>query len=100
MRTFIVCVNSRPGSLKPSCAQRGSEALAVWLEQQIAQRQLDASVERSVCLGFCQIGPNIRPLGEAFVHEASIDKLMPLLEDTPQACGDGCSQGDAERWAE
>ena len=82
MRTFIVCVNFRPYSNKPSCARRGSEQLADWLEQEIKARRLDATVERSVCFGQCPLGPNVRPLGEAFVHHASKESLRAMLEET------------------
>ena len=79
-RTFIVCTNFRPFTTQPSCKQRGSEKLALWLEAEIEKRGLDANVERSVCLGHCPVGPNIRLLGGAYVHEATEETLIPLLE--------------------
>ena len=84
MKTIVVCVNFRPFTNQPSCAQRGSRELAHWLEQEIAERGLDAKVDRSVCLGHCVEGPNIRLLGEDFVHFSTREKLIPLLEACPE----------------
>ena len=80
MKTIVVCVNFRPFTNQPSCAQRGSKDLADWLEQEIQARGLDARVDRSVCLGHCPLGPNVRLLGEDFYHESTKEKLIPLLE--------------------
>jgi len=79
MKTLIICTNRRPFTTQPSCANRGSEALADWLEGEIRDRQLKARVERSVCLGHCPVGPNLRVLGAEFYHEASQASLEPLL---------------------
>ncbi len=80
MKTVVICVNFRPFTNQPSCAQRGSKELADWLEAEIARRNLDGKVDRSVCLGHCPVGPNARLLGEEFVHEATREKLIPLLD--------------------
>ena len=81
MKTIVVCTNFRPFTTQPSCAQRGSEELADWLEEEIKQRGLDAKVDRSVCLGHCQDGPNVRLLGADFFHESTREKLIPLLNN-------------------
>lgn len=80
MKTIVVCTHFRPLTLQPSCAHRGSEALADWLEGEIKARGLDAKVDRSVCLGHCSLVPNVRLLGEDFCHESTQEKLLPLLE--------------------
>jgi len=80
MKTIVICTNLRPFTNQPSCAQRGSEALADWLEGEIETRGLNAKVDRSVCLGHCPVGPNVRLLGEDFYHESTKEKLIPLLE--------------------
>lgn len=77
---IIVCTNFRPFSGQPSCAYRGSKKLLKYLEQEIKRRSLDVTVEASVCLGHCPNGPNVRPLGEDFIHEANIEKLDELLD--------------------
>jgi len=85
MKTIVVCTNFRPFTNQPSCAHRGSEALADWLELEIESRGLDARVDRSVCLGHCPSGPNVRLLGESFYHESTQEKLIPLLESLDKA---------------
>ena len=82
MKTIVACVNFRPFTNQPSCAQRGSRELADWLEEEIERRGLDVTIDRAVCLGHCPIGPNFRVLGGEFVHEATREKLIPLLEET------------------
>jgi NADH:ubiquinone oxidoreductase subunit E len=80
-QTIIICTNRRPGSGLPSCARRGSEALADQLEQLIQSRKLDLSVTRSVCLGHCQEGPTARlaPGGE-FLQFADLPSLQALVD--------------------
>lgn len=76
---LIACINFRPFSGQPSCAQRGSKALADWLESEIRQRKLDCTVERIVCMGHCWDGPNVRVWGGEFVHHATKESLNGLL---------------------
>ena len=80
MKTIFVCTNLRPFTTQPSCAQRGSEAVASWLEEEIERRGLNAHVERSICLGHCLYGPNVRLLGGDFYHTATEKSLAPLLD--------------------
>ena len=84
MKTFVVCTNFRPFTHQPSCAQRGSKELANWLEAEIETRGLDAKIDRSVCLGHCPMGPNVRLLGEEFFHEATKERLIPLQDSLPR----------------
>ena len=79
MESIIVCTNFRFAN-QPSCAARGSKDLADWLEDEIRTRGLNARVDRSVCLGQCPHGPNVRLPGKDFYHEATKDSLTPLLE--------------------
>ena len=58
--------------------------MADWLVAEIEARELDAIVERSVCFGYCLVGPNVRELREEFIHEASEAKLTALLDATPR----------------
>ena len=62
-----------------------TEAAKHWLEGEIETRGLDATVDRSVCLGHCPYGPNVRLLGEDFYHESTREKLIPLLEALDKA---------------
>ena len=51
MKTIVVCINFRPFTTQPPCAQRGSKELTDWLEEEIERQGLGARVDRSVCLG-------------------------------------------------
>ncbi|MEX0942105.1 MAG: (2Fe-2S) ferredoxin domain-containing protein [Pseudomonadales bacterium] len=77
---LIACVNFRPFSGQPSCAFRGSRELWDWLEAEIRSRGLDITVERTVCMGHCENGPNIKVQGGDFVHHADKEKLTALLD--------------------
>lgn len=74
---LIICINRRNGPHSPSCAARGSEALAERLEQALAGC---VEIERVHCLGECESGPNMRlaPGGPLFqgVNEKMLDKVI------------------------
>ncbi|HZV99730.1 MAG TPA: (2Fe-2S) ferredoxin domain-containing protein [Methylophilaceae bacterium] len=80
MKKVIVCVNYRANPNQPSCAARGSEQLAKILEAEIQQRGLPAYVERFICFGLCNDGPNLRlaPNGP-FISGASQQNLPDIL---------------------
>ena len=76
--TIIVCVNRRLGHDKPSCAARGSEAIAAALDAALSGK--DASVVRIRCFGRCAEGPNVRIAGGGrFFREASLDDVPSML---------------------
>lgn len=79
---IIICVNYRSNPNQPSCAARGSEAIAQCLEQEITERGLPASVERFYCLGYCERGPNLRLTPEGrFFHQFGIGDIPQLLAE-------------------
>jgi (2Fe-2S) ferredoxin len=82
VKKVFVCVNYRANPAQPSCAARGSRELAQCLETEIADRKLDIGIERSDCLGYCDIGPNIKlaPQGRFFHHIKKQDLPAILLE--------------------
>lgn len=59
-RTVLVCINRRFRGDQPSCAARGSEAVADAIETGISQRKIDVRLERSICMGQCTKGPTVR----------------------------------------
>jgi (2Fe-2S) ferredoxin len=79
-QTIVICINRRPATGLPSCARRGSEALADQLEHFIKSHNLPLTVTRSVCLGHCQEGPTARlaPGGE-FLQFADLPGLQTLV---------------------
>lgn len=70
MKKLFICVNFRANPDQPSCAARGSKDLALCLEAEIAKHKLNIGIERSGCLGFCDVGPNLKlaPNGNFFHH--------------------------------
>jgi len=83
----MVCVNYRANPDQPSCAARGSEAIACALETAIAQQQLPITVERFNCLGQCESGPNVRltPAGRWF-HGVTLEDVPALISGIEDFC--------------
>ena len=85
---LMICVNRRFRADEASCAARGSQALADALELGIQQRKIDIKIERSVCLGHCQIGPSIRLApGGRFILGKSMSEAEALLDELELLCG-------------
>ena len=80
MKKILICANFRANPNNPSCAARGSKQLLTELTIQIQQNSLEINIEESPCLGFCQVGPNVRlvPNGP-FFHAVSTEKLDDLI---------------------
>lgn len=72
MKKLLICTNLRTNPSQSSCAARGSHALASELNQAIKKENLAIEVEHTSCLGFCEIGINLRlsPNGD-FIHSAN-----------------------------
>lgn len=85
MKKIIVCVNSRANPDQPSCAARGSRELARCLETEIAKHKLGIKVERSDCLGYCSVGPNLKlaPQGR-FLHGFKKQDIPAILVELKQ----------------
>ena len=88
MKKILVCTNFRANPNHPSCAARGSKQLLTELTIQIQQNSLAINIEESLCLGFCQVGPNVRlvPNGP-FFHAVSTEKLDDLIEAAKKFSG-------------
>lgn len=80
---LVVCINRRIDENKPSCAARGSEALALLLAAEIARRGLAAELREVYCLGRCEHGPNLRitPGGKTYrgVDGQAVEEIMKDL---------------------
>lgn len=96
--TLAICVNRRYGIDRPSCAGRGSIAIADSLEREIADQRLNVAVERVICFGYCSQGPNLRlyPGGARYLEVTPAD-LPAILADIDRECGrrDDGDDGDA-----
>jgi (2Fe-2S) ferredoxin len=86
-KKIVVCVNHRTNPNQPSCAARGSEAIACALEEALAQHPLDITLERFICLGRCEAGPNIRltPAGPWY-HELTLQDIPMLMAEIENFC--------------
>jgi len=73
----IVCVNRRLGHDKPSCAARGSEAIADALDATL--RDTGVSVVRIKCFGRCAEGPNARIAGGRFFRGIALADVPAIL---------------------
>lgn len=80
--SIVVCVNRRFSVDKPSCAARGSEAIAEELELAIERHDLPITVQRVYCLGQCEHGPNLRlaPGGQVY-NGFQLDDIDALMEE-------------------
>ena len=80
----MVCVNRRIG--KPACS---GTAIAEALEAELRQRRLAIPVERSICLGACEQGPNVRLApGGRFYHQVTVAGIAELVDDACKLAGD------------
>lgn len=79
--TLMVCVNRRYDGDRPSCAARGSVALADWLDREIKNRGMALVLERSPCQNACLHGPVLRrlPGGELFLN-VTLAQMPDILE--------------------
>jgi len=85
---LMVCVNRRFRVDEASCAARNSQALADALEAGINERKIDIKIERSVCMGQCQIGPTIRLApGGRFILGKSMSDVGEILGELEDICG-------------
>lgn len=82
-KKLLVCTNFRANPNHPSCAARGSKEVAAELKQKIQQNNLNIELEEIQCMGYCDIGPNVRliPSGEIF-HEVSTKRFAKIIKST------------------
>ena len=86
-RILMICINRRFRMDEPSCAGRGSEALADRLEKEIQSRGINLTLERSNCMGYCRTGPTIRLApGGKFYRGRSDDEIAALLMEAETRC--------------
>jgi (2Fe-2S) ferredoxin len=76
-----ICVNRRYGGPLPSCAARGSHAIADAFERAFAERGLDIKVTRSPCQSACDKGPSVRLIpGPVLYYGTMIDDVPAVVE--------------------
>ena len=82
MKKILVCTNYRVNPNMPSCRARGSQLILTQLLLQLEEEKLDITVEEVQCLGYCDLGPNVRlaPNGRFFHHVAI--ELKEIITET------------------
>lgn len=88
LRVVLVCINRRFRGDQPSCAARGSEAVADAIEAGIADRSIDVRLERSICMGQCTKGPTVRfAPGGRFNLGTNLEDVPAMLDELEILCG-------------
>ncbi len=86
-KTILICVNRRFDSDEPSCAARGSFAIAEAIERGVRDRRIDIAVERFICFGQCTKGPTVKLAPGDFILGTTPDMVAGILDDLEAACG-------------
>ena len=95
-KTILICVNRRFKTDEPSCAARGSIAIAEVIESGVRDRRIDIAVERFICFGQCTKGPTVKLAPGDFILGTTPDMVAGILDDLEAACGvlDGADGAD------
>lgn len=83
----VVCVNRMRGPRGKCCGLSGSLEIAEALESGARTRGLNVAIERIVCLGKCDDGPNLRIVGGEFRQNLTLDDVPSLLEEFEKRSG-------------
>ena len=88
IKSVLICINRRFHGDQPSCAQRGSLALADAIEAGVAARKINVKVERIKCLAQCTKGPTVRfSPGGRFNLGTTHEDIPALLDELERECG-------------
>ncbi len=95
-KKILICVNRRFDTDEPSCAARGSVAIAEAIERGVVDRRIDIAVERFICFGQCTKGPTVKLAPGDFILGATPDRVPAILDELEAACGvrDGADGDD------
>jgi|GEM_PF-689636 len=82
LTTVYVCTNMRMGG--NSCANQKSKTVLKALQLRADERVLAGgplvAVRPSVCMGYCEQGPNVKIMGGGFFHEVRIEDVDKVLD--------------------
>ncbi len=81
MKMLLVCTNFRANPNQPSCANSSNKQIMADLQLQLQQQNVHIKVEESPCMGYCNIGPNLRlaPNGK-FFHAVCVEKFAEIIQ--------------------
>ena len=81
--TVYVCTNMRMGG--NSCANQKSKAVFKALQVRADERAMAGgalvAVRPSVCMGYCDDGPNVKIMGGGFLHGVRAEDVDKVLDD-------------------
>jgi len=92
---ILICVNRRFKHDEPSCAARGSFAIAEAIETGVKDRNIDIEVERFICFGQCHKGPTVKLVPGDFILGAAPDMVDGILDKLQAACGTKQDTGES-----
>lgn len=80
-KKILVCTNFRTNPNNPSCAARDSQLVLDALKEELTKKSIVIEIEESPCMGYCNVGPNLRlaPNGE-FFHGVTVADLPKLIQ--------------------
>ena len=85
---LMICTNRRYGADDASCAARSSLDMAKAIESGVVERRINITVERSVCMGQCTMGPTLRLApGGRFILGKSLGDIDDILNELEDLCG-------------
>jgi hypothetical protein len=84
---ILICVNRRFKADEPSCAARGSFAIAKAIEAGVRERRIDITVERFICFGQCRNGPTVKLTPGDFILHTTPDMVDGILDKLQAVCG-------------
>ena len=85
--TILICINRRFKADEPSCAARGSIAIAESIEKGVRERRIDIVVDRFICFGQCTKGPTVKLVPGDFILGTTPDMVDGILDRLEAACG-------------
>jgi len=83
----LVCVNRRFKGDEPSCAARGSLAIAEAIERGVRERHIDIIAESFICFGQCTKGPTVKLVPGDFILGTTLDMVPGILDQLEASCG-------------
>ncbi len=83
---IFVCASFRGTEAKGKCLKKGSLSLIPYLQEELADRGLNAMVSSTGCMNLCEEGPVmvIYPQGIWYrdvTSEEAVDEILDALED-------------------
>ncbi|MBL4747668.1 MAG: (2Fe-2S) ferredoxin domain-containing protein [Magnetovibrio sp.] len=73
-----ICINARAGGV--ACIGQGAREVFRALHKNAKERGGFVKIERNVCMGYCQEGPNVKIHGGPFYHGVTVEDVDGILD--------------------